>query len=204
MNDIIIRNLKADDDLARAGELLFLVDPLIFPDFLGDSERAKAFGPQLFSATPETALFSFSRTLVAEQNGELLGIMCYRETEVAPWDAEKITERFRSTGRPLPDNFLRANESYMKKITDAELPADSAEIEFLATAPEARGRGVASRLFEYMKNPDKYAELHLDVLANNENAIRLYEKQGFERVSTFPCYPDGSVNVYHMVLKLRK
>ena len=196
-----IRNLRADDDLARAGELLFLVDPYIFPDFLGDARHARIFGPKLFDNT-KNGLFSFGNTLVAEENGELLAILCFRETKVAPWNTPKITERFVETGEPLPENFARANEKYMQKITDAELPKNAVEIEFLATAPEARGRGIASELFAHLKNPEKYAELHLDVLANNENAIRLYEKQGFKKVSTFPCYPDGSVDVYHMVLNL--
>ena len=201
MSETQIRNLKPTDDLARVGELLFLVDPYIFPDFFGDVRRAKIFAPQLFNNL-ETGLFSFNRTLVAVRDNQILAVLCFRETEVAPWDAESVTARFQSTGEPLPDNFTRANTNYMQKITDAELPPASAEIDFLVTAPEARGQGLASQLFTYLKPCGKYRELHLDVLANNQNALRLYEKQGFVKTSTFPCYPDGSVDVYHMVNKI--
>ncbi|MBQ3464501.1 GNAT family N-acetyltransferase [Candidatus Saccharibacteria bacterium] len=199
-----VRNLSPEDDLSRAGELLYMVDPFIFPDFLGDEERAKEFGPKLFN-DKENGLFSYGRTLVAEDSdGKLEGILCYRTSEVEPWDSEVVTEKFKEAGAELPENFERANENYMKKITDAELPPKSAELEFVATAPEARGQGVATKMFEQLRDSGEFEQLHLDVLANNEGAINLYKKWGFEITDEFPCYPDGSVQVYHMILNLKK
>lgn len=197
IKDYEIRHLSEKDDLGRAGELLFQVDPYIFPDFLGDEERAKKLGPALFS--PENGgLFSFDRTLVAEQDGKLVGILCYRTSEVKPWDSEAVTERFKETGVELPENFERANESYMKKITDAELPEGSAEIEFLATAPEARGQGIGTGLIKQLKESGQFDTLHLDVLGDNEGAIRVYERAGFSTTYDFPSYPDGAITVHHM------
>ena len=198
-----MRELSPEDDLGRAGELLYEVDPFIFPDFLGDSEKAKVLGPELFNDT-ENGLFSFNRTLVADENGQLDGILCYRTSDVAPWDKEAVKERFEKTGVELPAEFERANDNYMKKITDAELPEGAAEIEFLATAPEARGKGIATKLINKLKDSGEFKELHLDVLGNNENALNLYKKLGFEVTDEFPCYPDGSVPVYHMVMKIEQ
>ncbi len=201
LRKIEVSHLSPEDDLSRACELLYEVDPYIFPDFLGDKERAKELGPQLFTDS-ETGLFSFKRTLVAKENGHIFGILCYRTSEVEPWDGDAVKSRFEQTGVELPEQFDRANEQYMKKITDAELPEGAAEIEFLATAPEARGRGIASKLIGQLKNSGKFSELHLDVLGDNEPAIHLYEKQGFRTAFDFPSYPDGATTVHHMIAKL--
>jgi len=201
LQEVEYRHLSPEDNLSRAAELLYMVDPYIFPDFLGDEEKAKKLGPALFNSEKD-GLFSFDRTLVAEQNGQLMGILCYRTHEVAPWDSEAVTKRFEETGVELPENFARANENYMKKITDAELPEGSAEIEFLATAPEARGQGIGSTLIKQLKESGEFDTLHLDVLGDNENAIRVYEKQGFKTAYDFPSYPDGTITVHHMECKI--
>jgi len=68
---------------------------------------------------------------------------------------------------------------------------------------QARGRGLGRAIMDWIHReyPD-VRRLRLEVTQVNQSAIRLYEKQGFKKVSTFPCYPDGSVDVYHMVLNL--
>ena len=196
-----IRHLSESDDLSRAAELLYMVDPYIFPDFLGDEERAKKLGPALFD--PENGgLFSLDRTLVAVQEGKIVGILCYRTSEVRPWDSEAVTERFEATGVELPENFKRANENYMKKITDAELPEGAVEIEFLATAPEARGQGIGSGLIDDLKKSGRFNTLHLDVLGDNDKAISVYERAGFKNTYDFPSYPDGAITVHHMECKI--
>ena len=201
LQEVEYRHLTPDDDLSRAAELLYKVDPYIFPDFFGDEERAKMFGPALFNGE-KNALFSFDRTLVAEQNGKLMRILCYRTSEVTSWDSEAVTERFRETGAKLPENFARANENYMKKITDGKLPEGSTEIEFIATAPEVRGKGVGSHLINQLKESGDFDTLHLDVLGDNTNAIHVYEKHGFKTTYDFPSYPDGAITVHHMECKI--
>ena len=52
-------------------------------------------------------------------------------------------------------------------------------IECVATSTQARGRGVATHLMEYVYNQLPYTEYILEVVDNNTNAIRLYEKLGF-------------------------
>jgi ribosomal protein S18 acetylase RimI-like enzyme len=53
--------------------------------------------------------------------------------------------------------------------------------------PGARGRGLGTRLFELLCDETarlSYSEAWLDVFESNERAVRLYEKLGFERVSS--------------------
>lgn len=52
-------------------------------------------------------------------------------------------------------------------------------VDVLATTKKARGRGVATKLLEYVFSLPKYKECYIEVLSKNLNAIRLYEKSGF-------------------------
>lgn len=52
-------------------------------------------------------------------------------------------------------------------------------IDILATTKNARGKGVATRLLEYAFSLPEFEDCYIEVLSNNENAKRLYEKCGF-------------------------
>lgn len=55
-------------------------------------------------------------------------------------------------------------------------------IDFVAVHKEYRNKGVATILFNYVHENETYDEYNLDVLSKNENAIKLYEKLGYEVV----------------------
>lgn len=52
-------------------------------------------------------------------------------------------------------------------------------IEFVATSPKYRGKGVASAMFRYFFETTFYTEYVLEAADTNTNAVRLYEKLGF-------------------------
>lgn len=200
--NVNIKNLSPEDDFSQVAKSLYLVDQYIFPDLFGDEEKAKTFAPALFSDDPD-ALFSYNKTLVAkDDDGNIAGIIVYRDAECTPWDTTAVTERFAATGIELPENFVRANENYMKKITDAELPEGAVEIEFVGVRNEYRGSGIGSKLIASVLDSPEYTEAHLDVLDSHPGARSLYDKLGFmPDGDKFPNYPDGSEGVQHMILK---
>ncbi|SHE40414.1 Acetyltransferase (GNAT) family protein [Seinonella peptonophila] len=51
--------------------------------------------------------------------------------------------------------------------------------ESIATSPSARGKGVATTLIRHLMDNLEFDEAILEVVDNNTNAIRLYEKLGF-------------------------
>jgi len=55
-------------------------------------------------------------------------------------------------------------------------------IDHIATSPEYRGRGIATKFVEYVCNTLGYKYVELDVLAKNERAKQLYERLGFKVV----------------------
>ncbi|MBR3319675.1 phosphate propanoyltransferase [Candidatus Saccharibacteria bacterium] len=201
---INVRHLTPNDNLEKAADLIWQVDPYICPDFFGDEERAKKFGKILFKN--DGGLFDFDHILVAEDTeepGKLLGILIYTDNKITSWDCEAMRRAVESLGIEIPQFFDRANKEYMELVVNEAktLPDGVAEIEFLATDIESRGKGVAQAVFETFLALPQYHEQHLTVLADNPPAIRLYEKLGFQTVSTQNGYPDNSVETHHMVRK---
>ncbi len=189
------------DDLGRAASLLFQVDPFICPDFFGDKERAAKMGEALFSE--EGGLFDPGHTLIAEQDGEMLGILVYADNQIKPWDTVGVKAKIEALGIEMPEHFDRANEQYMKPVVDDArgLPDGVAEVELCATDEAARGKGIGTKMFEEFLSQKQYHEQHLTVLADNPAAIHLYEKMGFKIVSTQTGYPDDSVVTHNMIRK---
>lgn len=202
MEQIKIRKLTEDDDLGRAGELIFQIDPYICPDFFGDAARAQKMGPVIFKT--EGTLFDLNHTFVAEEDGKLLGICIYADNKIADWDCEKVKAALLAAGITLPEHFDRANERYMKPVTDdaKTLPDGVVEIELLATDASARGKSIGGKLMDAVLALPEYHEQHLTVLADNPPALHLYEKKGFKIVSSQTGYPDDSVNTHNMVRKV--
>jgi len=62
-----------------------------------------------------------------------------------------------------------------------EIPKQTGSIEFVATAPEHRGKGAAYGLLVHIMNTLPYTEYVLEVADNNTAAIRLYEKLGYRQ-----------------------
>ena len=197
-----IMNLTPDDNFEQVAEALYLVDQYIFPDLFQNKENAKVFAKALFSED-ENALFSYKKTLVAKDDeNNIIGIVVFRDENCTPWDTEAVRQRFLETGLELPDEFDRANEKYMKKITDAELPKGAAEIEFVGVVDDWRSNGIGGRLMKAVMDRGEYSEAHLDVLDSHPGARRLYDKLGFKpQGEKFGNYPDGTEGVQHMVRK---
>jgi [ribosomal protein S18]-alanine N-acetyltransferase len=67
------------------------------------------------------------------------------------------------------------------------------EIGFLATAADARGRGLMSKLLDcFLRHLPEGKEIWLEVHEQNLAAIQLYQKMGFREVGKRPrYYADG-------------
>lgn len=70
-----------------------------------------------------------------------------------------------------------------------------ADVLTIGTQPELRGRGIGGGLLDALITAAREAEcsaLHLEVRADNDTAIGMYEARGFEAVGTRPGYYHGA------------
>jgi len=82
--------------------------------------------------------------------------------------------------------FIRGsltNWALTKEMIDKKypfvIPAGMGVVEFVATLPEARGKGLAGKLIEFVMADCGYQEYILEVVDTNYGAIKLYERLGF-------------------------
>jgi ribosomal-protein-alanine N-acetyltransferase len=68
----------------------------------------------------------------------------------------------------------------------------------LCIAKEYQGQGIATKLLEYSFKTLKIKSFTLEVKTINQNAIKLYEKNGFEIVKTLKNYYPNNIDGYLM------
>ena len=83
------------------------------------------------------------------------------------------------------------------------LPPD-ADVQTIAVAPSAQGSGLGSRLLERLIEIAADAGCHqlmLEVRSDNDSAIALYDRFGFERISSRTDYYGPSIDA--LIMRLR-
>ena len=174
-------------EYGRVGELIFLVDPYIYPAFFGTSDVARKIMPQLI--TIANGPFSRERIRVARIEGEVVGVMVlYEDQSIQPLDLS----RFCDSSPSLPASCMDVCRRYFTPMC-FDINSDEVYISCIATDPANRGKGIASSLIRFAKEEARGRKLVLDVLEENTNAVRLYEKLGFRRVGNTTGYSYQSV-----------
>ena len=70
-------------------------------------------------------------------------------------------------------------KQFVDKHYPFELGQDASGVDFVATAPEYRGRGINFDLINYVMRVAGFAEYVLEVIDTNASGRRLYDKLGF-------------------------
>ena len=92
----------------------------------------------------------------------------------------------------------------IKKKYPFQIPAGTGVIELVATLPEARGKGLAGRTIDHVINASDYQEYILEVIDTNHDAIKLYERLGFEEFTRAKSpYPPKHSGFEYMIYMKR-
>lgn len=87
-------------------------------------------------------------------------------------------------------------------------PAETGSIEYVGTASEFRGKGVASQIIKYIFDNTPYSEYIIEEVADtNIPAMNLYKKIGFEEYKRIPVPQKNAKKIginYLISLKLRR
>ena len=126
----------------------------------------------------EEANFSYRNAVVADVDGRVAAMMlAYRLPEHTNVNLDELPDLL----RPLEELELKVPGTFY--------------INALAAYPEYRGLGLGTRLLEAAHTLASEAgcnELSLEVFEQNEGAIRLYERHGYQEIARLPVVPHPS------------
>ena len=179
----IVLDPATREQAEAAAPLMYDTDPHLFGYFFdGDQELALRY----FAAQwrQERSLFSYRYCTVAVARGAFLGIE-------QGYDAKTQADVFRDTGRHAAQILTPEQMEHLRKAVNyipflvPPVPNNAYYVMHLASARDARGRGVGARLlgaaFDRARR-NGYRVCQLDVASDNP-AVRFYEQMGTEILS---------------------
>ncbi|HVU48249.1 MAG TPA: ribosomal protein S18-alanine N-acetyltransferase [Terracidiphilus sp.] len=113
--------------------------------------------------------------------------------EAPHWPRKRYDEVLRADS-PVRRIALVAADPQSREVVGfiiASLVLPEAELETIAVAPERQRQGIGARLLEKLVHELKAAgaeELHLEVRASNQPAIRFYRSENFRQTGVRPRY----------------
>lgn len=82
--------------------------------------------------------------------------------------------------------YIMLNKMMVAKPYPFTVEKDTGVIDFVASSPNFRGRGITYQLMNHAMKTSGYKRYILEVVDNNTPAIRLYQKLGFKEFTTVP------------------
>lgn len=107
------------------------------------------------------------------------------------WPVRFLLGFFRAIGRPMVDILVAADGTEVAGTGTILWLPKAAYVAGMATKPEFRGQGIASRILALQNAEAKRRRrpwLALDVESDNDTAIRVYRKAGYREVAKFTWY----------------
>ncbi len=187
------------EDAGDFGSLMVLSGPAYYRYVYGPD--AAGVLARLFIQTGN--LFSFEQTLLAQERGQVLGmILGYSWEDQQTKGGLTMRLLFRSLGWRLPFHYrrIRRTETVLGLVQPQEYTAAN-----LAVYPQARGKGVGKQLLRALEEKAQergMRRLVLDVLPENQGARQLYQRLGFRMEGESPRVRVGAREVYYLRMAL--
>ena len=191
------------DSVSSIAKYLHLTDPYIYPKICNDPLDPDWINLIRLCSGTDRNLFHIRHLFVALHKEEIVGILC-----AIPCGSElNFIERFREN---LPKEFLTrltpVIEGYFDPLLSESRSYEGYNITNVCVDAAHRKNGFGKLLLA--RCVEEYGEslLHLDVIADNEAAIRLYQQFGFNVSEEYYGYSgdDTKLPCYHMIRTPRK
>lgn len=121
--------------------------------------------------------------------------------DVDPWSAEQFWGELAQTTR---EYVVAEQDGLIVGYAGAYLLPPDADVQTIAVSPNAQGRGVGRLLLEELISTAigrECTQLLLEVRSDNESAIAMYERFGFESISKRRDYYASGVDA--LIMRLR-
>jgi ribosomal-protein-alanine N-acetyltransferase len=126
------------------------------------------------------------------------------EEQLFPVDRWSVEQFWAELAQPTRRYLVACEEDTITGYAGVFVLAPDADVQTIAVAPTAQGSGLGSRLLERLLDIAADAGCHqlmLEVRSDNAPAIALYDRFGFERISSRTDYYGPSVDA--LIMRLR-
>lgn len=179
--NIVIRKANQNDDLERISELIYNVDPYIYPYWFENLENCKKVLPKLI--LEDNFIFNIETIYIAinSDNNEIVGLSSIVDKySISEYDYEKLSSN--------NDKIKYTIENYIKPMIEDVKIKNIATITNMCVKKEYRNMHIGYKLLktvidEYMNINNDVEYIEFEVLANNPSAIKLYKNLGFVQIS---------------------
>jgi len=120
---------------------------------------------------------------------------------VDPWSAEQF---WGELAQPTREYVVAVDDTGILGYAGAYLLPPDSDVQTIAVAARAQGRGVGRLLLEELiaiAARHDCSQLLLEVRSDNESALRMYERFGFERISMRRDYYASGIDA--LIMRLR-
>lgn len=177
---ILCRPLALNDDLRQVARLIYYTDDYIFPFmFNGNLTAAEKV---LANMIRRDTIYNYKNISVALSDDKIVGIVVSQRTplNITP---NEMCDCFIESGIILDERFAKVYNEYYKLLNDEP---EGIYIANVCVDKLYRGLGVATKMLETLLKKDE--TYHLESVKANVNALRLYQKAGFEIDYEYPGF----------------
>lgn len=197
---MLLRPVNSSDDIHTMTELILGTDPYIYIDLFGSVKNAERVLGVLFSSGK--GIFKKDCYYVAEHEGDIIGIAAlFLPDDI--WNEEEVKMAFLEAEVEIPDSFFAASE-YFQSVHNYRPGTKACNV---CVLEKFRNHGFGNEIIKQLLLIAGNFNVTLTVLAENEIAIKLYEKNGFRVMYDFMDYggyKKPKVRCYCMIRMARK
>ncbi len=196
--DFLYRKATENDDFAAIAGLVHLTDPYIYPTVCEAPDDPFFYGLLLRCFKDKTNIFFLENIWLALCEERVVGILC---AIPCGRKATFLDNLLLTDGEKA--RLSKANEGYFLPLIEESAAFDGYNVTNLCVAPAFRGRGVGEGLLRFYLESVKGDPVHLDVIAANGAAVRLYERCGFVLEKEYNGFSgtEEPLLCYHMIRK---
>lgn len=194
-HELICRKAKKEDDLVLIARYLHLTDPYIYPAITHESDDAFWLSVVERAFSAKDNLFSMEHLWVALWEDRIVGVCCMIPCGRRMRFLEDLALSEEQTQR-----LSLAYEGYFLPLMEESETFEGFNITNVCVDSAYRGRGIGETLLKECLSSSDGSVVHLDVIADNLTAIRLYERMGFAIVKSYDGFSgtEMPLRCYHM------
>ena len=209
-----IKCMQLNNDYALSGEnyniiaeLIYDTDPYIYPAMFGDGEEGKEIAVSVLAdlyKTDRDSMFCLKNLFIALIEDRIVGIILWYKG-ILNWKYGELLKSSKKQNISLDKGNLEiVQEKYFSENYSEDTSIDQAiSIINVCVDRNYRGLGIGKIMLNSFINSHKGEEIKLCVIADNENAVKLYRNKGFTIEKEFDGFSlcEKKPRCYDMVLK---